>query len=114
MYIDASIRTFANCSGPYFKGVILGQGAVPTNGIPVHFWFYGVDDCKVSGVGESTGEWGFNPGLAEPLKHTHIVFNLQVVNNCQDKIPRSDTLQVEMFDSCETGQFENITFAYNW
>lgn len=112
--MDGSIRTFPNCGGPYFKGKILGQGGLATNGIAVHFWFYGVEDCKVSGVGEGTGEWGFNPFLAEPLKHTRIDFHLQVVNSCQDLTPRSDVFTVVFDEACDAGQFENITFRYNW
>jgi len=114
VYIDNSIRTFGDCGGPHFHGVVLGQGGAPTNGIAVRFWFYSVEDCKVSGVGEATGGWGFNPGLAGPLKHTHIEFYLQVVNSCADLTPRSDVFTVVFDEACEAGRFENITFRYNW
>lgn len=111
-YVPGSIRTFGNCAGPYFKGVILGEGGARTNGVPVHFWFYNVHDCKVSGVGEPTGEWGFNPGLDEPLKKTRIDFYLQVVDNCSNLAPRSEVLTVPFDNACAAGQFENITFRY--
>lgn len=114
VYVDKSVRTFGNCGGPFFKGVILGKGGVRTNGIAVHFWFYDVHDCRISGVGEPVGEWGFNPGLAEPLKRTQIDFHLQVVNSCQDLTPRSDVFTIEFDDACGAGQFENITFRYAW
>ena len=106
------MRVFPNCSGPYFKGVILGQGGARTNGVSVHFWFYDNHDCKVSGQGESTGEWGFNPSLAEPLRKTHIEFYLQVVDNCTNLVPRSEALPILFDNACTVGQFENITFRY--
>ena len=111
-YVSNSMRTSPNCAGPYFKGVILGQGGTRTNGIAVHFWFYDVPDCKVSGEGESTGEWGFNPSLAEPLKNTHIEFYLQVVDNCTNLAPRSEVLTIPFDKACDAGQFEDITFRY--
>ena len=111
-YREGSMSVFGNCGGPYFKGVILGQGGVPTNGISVHFWFYDNHDCKVSGVDAATGEWGFNPGLADDLKNSHIEFYLQVVNSCTDLTPRSTVFPVVFDNACEAGQFENITFEY--
>jgi hypothetical protein len=111
-YVPNSIRTFANCAGPYFKGSILGQGGGLTNNIAVHFWFYDVHDCKLSGDKEATGEWGFNPGLAQALKETHIEFNIQVVNSCEDLTPRSEVFTVIFDDACLAGQFENIVFRY--
>ncbi len=110
--MDGSIRTFPNCSGPYFKGVILGQGGVRTNGASVHFWFYDIHDCKVSGQGEPTGEFGFNPGLAERNRHTHIEFYIQVVDNCTNRAPKSQALPIVFDEACNAGQFENITFRY--
>lgn len=111
-YVADSMHVSANCAGPYFEGVILGQGGSPTDGISVHFWFYNVPDCKVSGEGKPTGEWGFNPGLAENLKNTHIEFYLQVVDNCTNLAPRSAILTIPFDSACEAGQFENITFQY--
>lgn len=113
-YVDGSMETAANCGGPFFKGIILGQGGVRTNGTPVHFWFDTVGDCKVSGVGQPVGEWGFDPSLAEPFKHVHFEFHFQVVNSCQDYTPRSDVFTIDFNDACEEGQFENITFRYAW
>ena len=106
------MSVFGNCGGPYFKGVVLGQGGVPADGISVHFWFYDNHDCKVSGVDAATGEWGFNPGLADALKNSHIEFYLEVVNGCMDLTPRSDVFTVVFDNACEAGQFENITFEY--
>ena len=111
-YVSGSVVTSPNCAGPYFRGVILGQGGARTNGISVHFWFYDVHDCKVSGEGESTGEWGFNPGLAEDLKNTDIEFYVQVVDNCTNLGPRSEVLTIPFDNACAAGQFENITFRY--
>jgi len=101
-----------NCAGPYFEGVILGQGGAKTNGVAVHFWFYDNLDCKVSGDDKPVGEWGFNPGLADNLKNAHIEFYLQVVDNCTNLAPRSAILTIPFDSACEAGQFENITFRY--
>lgn len=114
VYVDKSIRTFGNCGGPFFKAVILGQGGVRTNGVAVHFWFFDQHDCRVSGEGQGTGEVGFDPGLHPTLKNTNITFNLQVVNSCDDWTPRSDVFPVLFDNACAAGQFENITFRYNW
>jgi len=94
--------------------VIEGQGGARTNGVAVHMWFYDNDDCRISGVGQTTGEVGFDPGLGAGLKKTRITFNIQVVNSCEDLTPRSDVFPVFFDDACAAGQFENITFRYNW
>jgi hypothetical protein len=111
-YVENSMLTVGNCGGPNFSGVILGEGGARTNGISVRFWFYTVEDCKVSGQDKPVGEWGFDPALEPALRDTHIEFYLQVVDNCTNLAPRSERFTIVFDNACQAGQFDNITFRY--
>ncbi len=105
------MRVFPNCGTVYFKGMVKGMGGVPVNDRTVRLRFADNVAYKVTGQGESVGQFGFSP-LAPYHYHSPFVFLIDIVESQANPIPQSDTLQIP-FTNCEAGgQFENIVFEY--
>lgn len=110
-YVQGSMRVFPNCGTVYFKGKIRGVGGEPVDGRTVRLRFADRATYKVSGEGESPGEWGFAP-LAPDMYYAPFTFLIDIVQSQGNPVPQSDTLQIT-FTTCEDGgQFENIVFEY--
>jgi hypothetical protein len=103
---------FANCGTVYFKGEVRGVGGVPVNGKTVRLRFADQPPVyKVSGVGESTGGWGFAP-LAQNMYHAPFTFLIDIVESESNPVKQSDTVQIDFVGCDVAGQFENIVFEY--
>jgi tetratricopeptide (TPR) repeat protein len=111
-YVQGSMLVFPNCGTVHLKGKIIGMGGEPVSGRTVRLrWGGGWVAYKVSGTGESPGEWGFAP-LASEHYHSPFMFQIDIVESEANPVPQSDTLEI-MFTGCESmGQIENITFQY--
>jgi hypothetical protein len=110
------MRVFPNCGSVYFKGKIKGMGGEPVNGRIVRLRFFDQVVFRTSGptpyFQESPGEWIFDPGLTENMKHTQITFLIDIVASENNPTPWSDTVTIP-FSGCDAaGQFENIVFEY--
>lgn len=110
------MRAFPNCGSVYFKGKIRGMGGEPVNGRVVRLRFFDQVVYRTSGpttgFQEAPGEWSFDPGLAEGLKHAPITFLIDIVESDSNPVKQSDTVQIDFVGCDIAGQFENIVFEY--
>jgi hypothetical protein len=106
------MATAPNCGTVYFKGKVVDAAGNPINGITVELEFFGNKVYRVSGVGESAGEWGFAP-LAMDMYKTRIQFRIRLVQSESNPQPLSNILTIDFSDCAQAGQFTNITFRRN-
>ena len=118
LYVEGSMQKAPNCGTLYINGVVIGQGAAPTNNIVVRLRWFDFVDYKVSGQGGATGEWGFSPyGSYEANPHAYhspATFLVDIVDKVGGSTPRSDTLQIDFVDCDVAAQFTNIQFKYQY
>lgn len=111
-YVQGSMAAAPNCGTVYFRGKIVDASGNPINGVTVELEFFGHRVYRVSGVGESGGEWGFAPLAMEQYK-TRIPFHIRVVESESNPQPLSDVVTIDFSDCAQAGQFTNIVFRKN-